>query len=124
MLHFNSLRKLAGGLVALSLFAASVPARAADYAPIDCGKTSSSAERTICRSYSLGQAEARMATLFGVATSLVAMGQRADIGDAQRTWLKERNACADDGACIARAYQSRIAALSSTFDAIASHGPF
>jgi uncharacterized protein len=124
MLHFNSLRKLAGGLVALSLFAASVPARAADYAPIDCAKASSSAERTICRSYSLGQAEARMATLFGVVTSLVAMGQRADIGDAQRTWLKERNACGDDGACIARAYRSRITALSAALDAIASDGPF
>jgi uncharacterized protein len=124
MLHFNSLRKRAGGLVALSLFVASVPARAADYAPIDCGKASSSAERTICRSYSLGQAEARMATLFGVVTSLVAMGQRADIGDAQRTWLKERNACGDDGACIARAYRSRITALSAALDAIASHGPF
>jgi uncharacterized protein len=47
-----------------------------------------------------------------------------DIGDAQRKWLKERNACADDNACIARAYQSRIAALSQTLDAIASHGPF
>jgi hypothetical protein len=42
MLHFNSHRKLTGGLVALSLFAASVHARAADYAPIDCGKASSS----------------------------------------------------------------------------------
>ena len=124
MLHFNSLRKLAGGLVALSLLAASVPARAADYAPIDCSKASSQTERTICRSYPLGQAEARMATMFGVVTSLVAMGQRADIGDAQRTWLKERNACGDDGACIARAYQSRIAALSATLDVIASHGPF
>ena len=124
MLHFKSLRKLAVGLVALSLFAASVPARAADYAPIDCGKASSSADDTICRSYSLGQAEARMATLYGVVTSLVAMGQRADIGDAQRTWLTERNACGADGACIARAYQSRIAALSATLDAIASRGPF
>jgi uncharacterized protein len=124
MLHFNSLRKLTGGLLALSLFVASVPARAADYAPIDCAKVSSSAERTICRSYSLGQADARMATLFGVVTSLVAMGQRADIGDAQRTWLKERNACGDDGACIARAYRSRITALSANLDAIASHGPF
>ena len=124
MLHFNSLRKLTGGFIALSLFVASVPARAADYAPIDCAKASSSAERTICRSYSLGQADARMATLFGVVTSLVAMGQRADIGDAQRTWLKERNACGDDGACIARAYRSRITALSANLDAIASHGPF
>jgi uncharacterized protein len=123
-LHFNSYRKRIGSLVALTLFAASVPARAADYAPIDCGKASSSAERAICRSYSLGQAEARTATLFGVVTSLVAMGQRADIGDAQRTWLKERNACGDDSACIARAYQSGIAALSANLDAIASHGPF
>jgi uncharacterized protein len=124
MLDFNSLRKLAGGLVALSLLSASIPARAADYAPIDCSKASSPAERTICQIYPLGQAEARMATLFGVVTSLVAMGQRGDIGDAQRKWLKERNGCADDNACIARAYQSRIAALSATLDAIASHGPF
>jgi uncharacterized protein len=124
MLDFNSLRKMAGGLVALSLLVASVPARAADYAPIDCSKASSPVVRTICRSYPLGQAEARMATLFGVVTSLVAMGQRGDIGDAQRKWLKERNACADDNACIARAYQSRIAGPSATLDTIASHGPF
>jgi uncharacterized protein len=124
MLHFNSLRKLSGGLVASSLLVASVPARAADYAPIDCSKAAAPAERAICRSYPLGQAEARMATMFGIVTSLVAMGQRGDIGDAQRKWLKERNACGDDNACIARAYQSRIAVLSSAFDAIASRGPF
>ena len=124
MLDFNNLRKLTGGLFALSLLAASVPARAADYAPIDCSKASAPAERAICRSYLLGQAEARMATMFGIATSLVAMGQRGDIGDAQRKWLKERNACGDDGTCLARAYQSRITALSSALDAIASHGPF
>jgi uncharacterized protein len=124
MLHFNDRQKLTAGAVVLSLLAASVPARAADYAPIDCGKASSGTERAICRSYPLGQAEARMATLFGVVTSLVAMGQRSDIGDAQRKWLKERSACGDDSACIALAYQSRITALSSALDAIASRGPF
>jgi uncharacterized protein len=124
MLAFNNLRKLTGGLFALSLLAASVPARAAEYAPIDCSKASAPAERAICRSYPLGQAEAHTATLFGVVMSLVAMGQRGDIGDAQRKWLKERNACGDDGTCLARAYQSRITALSSALDAIASHGPF
>jgi hypothetical protein len=77
MLHFNSFRRLTNGLAALSVLAASVPARAADYAPIDCSQVSSPAERTICRSYSLGQAKARPATLFGVVMSLVAMGQRA-----------------------------------------------
>jgi uncharacterized protein len=65
MLHLNNLRKLTGGLVALSLLVASVPARAADYAPIDCSKASSPAERAICRSYPLGQAEARMAQCSG-----------------------------------------------------------
>jgi uncharacterized protein len=124
MLHFIKLRKLTAGAVALSLLAASVPVRAAEYAPVDCSKASLPAERTICRSYPLGQAEARMATLFGVVTSLVAMGQRGDIGDAQRKWLKERDACGDDSACIARAYQSRITALSAALDAIASRGPF
>jgi uncharacterized protein len=124
MLHYNYSRKLTVGAVALSLLAASIPARAADYAPIDCGKASSPTEHTICRSYPLGQAEARMATMFGVVTSLVAMGQRGDIGDAQRKWLKERDACGDDTACIARAYQSRITALSAVLDAIASRGPF
>jgi uncharacterized protein len=124
MLDFNKFRKLTGGLVALSLLVASVPARAADYAPIDCSKASSPAELAICRSYPLGQAEARTATLFGIVTSLVAMGQRGDIGDAQRKWLKQRDACGGDNACLARAYQSRITALSSALDAIASRGPF
>jgi uncharacterized protein len=124
MSYINSRRKLTTFVVALSLLAAWVPARAADYAPIDCSNASSPAQRTICRSYPLGQAEARMATMFGIVTSLVAMGRRGDIDDAQRKWLKQRDACGDDGACIARAYQSRITALSSALDAIVSRGPF
>jgi uncharacterized protein len=121
---FEQVFKQTGGLIAVAFFAVSVPARAADYAPIDCGKASLPPERAICRNYPLGQDEARMATLFGVVTSLVAMGQRSDIGDAQRKWLKERNACGDDTTCLARAYQSRIDSLSTSLDAIASRGPF
>ncbi len=110
-----------------ALFFASVglsPARAADYSPIDCTKASTPTELAICRTYSLGQSEARMATLFGITTSLVAMGQRGDIGDAQRLWLKRRNQCGADIACISAAYKDRIQALSAVIDAIASHGPF
>jgi uncharacterized protein len=124
MLRFNGFLKQTSGLIAVAFLAVSVPARAADYVPIDCGKASLPAERAICRNYPLGQAEARMATLFGAVTSLVPMGQRSDIGDAQRKWLKERNACGDDTTCLARAYQSRIDSLSTSFDAIASRGPF
>jgi uncharacterized protein len=117
-------RKLTDGLVALSLIAAATPALGADYAPIDCSKASLPAERTICHSYALGQAEARIATLFGVVKSLVGMGQRSDIADAQRQWLRERDACESDTACLARAYQSRIDALSATLETVAAHGPF
>jgi uncharacterized protein len=124
MLRSNSFSNKIDSLLVLALLVGPTSVRAADYAPINCGKTSSPTERTICRSYPLGQAEARMATLFGVVNSLVAMGQRGDIGDAQRKWLKDRNACGDDTTCLARAYQSRIDALSAVLDTVASHGPF
>lgn len=99
-------------------------AQAEGYAPIDCAKARSPSEQTICRNYALGQQEARLATLFGVATSLVAMGQRGDIQDAQRAWLKTREACANDVACLARAYDARIAVLNGVVDGIAKRGPF
>lgn len=100
------------------------PAIAADYAPLDCTKAKSGAETTICRTYALGQAEARMATLFATAMSLVAMGQRGDIGDAQRQWLQRRDACGRDVACLTRAYRDRIGQLNAVIAAIASRGPY
>jgi uncharacterized protein len=112
--------------IAVAAIAASVSftASAADYAPIDCTKADSPAQLAICRTYSFGQAEARMATLFGIATSLVGMGQRGDIGEAQQQWLKAREACGGDVACLAESYRKRIAKLATVIDGIASHGPF
>jgi uncharacterized protein len=96
----------------------------ADYAPIDCAKATSAADRTICRNYALGQAEARMATLYGIDMSLVAMGQRGDIGDAQKQWLKTREACGANVGCLTRSYSDRIGQLNKVIDDIASHGPY
>ncbi len=70
-------------------------AQAGDYAPLNCAKAKSAAEKTVCGNYALGQLEARMATLYAVATSLVAMGQRGDMQGAQRDWLQERENCGD-----------------------------
>ncbi len=100
------------------------PAIAADYAPLDCTKAKSAAEVTVCKTYALGQAEARMATLYSVATSLVAMGQRGNIGDAQVEFLKARGACRRDVACLTKAYRARIDQLNEVIAAIASHGPY
>jgi uncharacterized protein len=113
--------KLAVALLAAVIAA---PALAADYAPLNCAKAANPAERTICNNYALGQDEARMATLYAVDTSLVAMGQRGDIGDAQLAWLKQRAACGRSVACLSKAYRKRIGELETTFRDIASHGPF
>lgn len=100
------------------------PAVAADYAPLDCTKAKSAAEITICNTYALGRAEARMATLYSVATSLVAMGQRGDIQDTQVQFLKTCNACGRDVACLGKAYGTRIDQLNKVIAAIASRGPY
>jgi uncharacterized protein len=111
---------------AIAAFTFSLPtvASAANYAPLNCAKAASAAEQTICGNYALGQAEARMATLYGIAMSLVAMGQRGDIGDAQKQWLKARDACGADIGCLTRAYGDRIGQLNKVIDAIASGGPY
>lgn len=96
----------------------------AAYAPINCAKASIPAEKTICGNYALGQNEARLATLYGLLTSLVAMGQRGDINDAQQKWIAVRNACGTDIKCLSEAYQARIGNLSKQFDALAKRGPF
>jgi uncharacterized protein len=99
-------------------------ARAGQYAPIDCGTATSAAERTICGSYALGQDEARMATLFSIATSLVAMGQRGSIQDAQREWLETRKTCGKSIPCLSKVYDARIRELEDIITGIASRGPY
>lgn len=116
-------RLLAAAIVA---FALGLPglAFAADYAPIDCSKASSPADIAICKTYLLGQAEARMATLYGIVMSLVAMGERGDVGYAQQQWLPTREACGDNVVCLTKAYNDRIEQLNKVIDVIASNGPY
>jgi uncharacterized protein len=110
--------------IAVAALASATAASAADYAPVDCSKANAPALFAICGSYSLGQAEARMATLFGIATSLVAMGQRGDLIDTQRDWLAERDRCGDDTGCLHHVYARRIRQLNGVIDDIASRGPY
>lgn len=116
--------RLALAAALLATLAAASPAIAADYAPLDCGKAKSPTEKAICKSYALGQSEARMATLYAVATSLVAMGRRGELGDQQIAWLKTREACNSAMQCLSAAYAKRIDELQAVIADIASHGPF
>ena len=110
--------------LAAALLLAPGAAGAADYAPMNCAKAKSAAEKTVCKDYGLGQLEARMATLYAVATSLVAMGQRGDMQGAQRDFLQQRENCGSDVACLTQKYDARIADLDRTIAAIAAKGPF
>ncbi|MBN9246871.1 MAG: hypothetical protein J0I81_05365 [Hyphomicrobium sp.] len=118
------MRPIARTVAIIAMAMASTAANAGEYAPLDCSKAQSSAERTICKNYSLGQSEARMATLFSIVTSLVAMGQRGNIQDDQRKWLQSRNACADNLACLRESYAVRIQQLENVMAGIASRGPY
>jgi uncharacterized protein len=100
------------------------PATAADYAPLDCTKARSVTEKTICGNYALGQAEARMATLYEWTTQFVAMGQRGSIQDDQRTFIREREQCKAEMACLLGMYDRRIDKLMLVMDAIKAKGPF
>lgn len=100
------------------------PARAADYAPLNCAKAASASEKAICSNYGLGQDEARMATLYALTTSLVAMGQRGNIQDDQRSFLKNRDACGSKIPCLRDAYGTRIRQLDAIMSRIAERGPF
>lgn len=117
------MRLIARTAVIFAMASASA-ANAGEYAPLDCSKAQSSAERAICNSYSLGQSEARMATLFSIVTSLVAMGQRGNIQDDQRKWLQSRDACGNNLACLRESYAVRIQQLENVMAGIASRGPY
>lgn len=107
---------------AASIFPAVAPS--ASYEPADCQKADIPALATICSNYELGQAEARMATLYGIAASLIGMGQRGDLVDAQRAWLSERDLCGHDTQCLRGAYARRIRQLDTVIAGIASRGPY
>ncbi len=113
-----------GVLLSFALIPAPCFSQTASYAPLNCAKASAPAEKTICVNYELGQDEARLATLYGALTSLVAMGQRGAIMDAQQKWIAVRNACGTNVKCLQGGYQARIANLSRGFDALAKRGPF
>jgi uncharacterized protein len=103
---------------------ASGGAQASPYEPLDCSKGLTTAGKTICDNYTLGQDEARQATLFAVVTSLVAMGQRANLIESQRRWIETRETCGRDAKCLSIAYKARIEDLSKILDALAKRGPF
>ena len=122
MLYFTvAARKIAAN-APLLILALATAVRAA--APIDCAKAQSPTERTICRTPSLLQADARLAAYFEIATQFVGMGVRGDLYDSQQAFPAKRGKCGTDKACILAAYKQQVAPLEAIIANIKSHGPF
>ena len=122
MKTFRTMSLAFAGCVTLAVCAR--PSHAAEYAPLNCAAAASAAEKAICGDYGLGQSEARMATLYQWSTSFVGMGQRGDMLDAQRSFLREREDCQANISCLRRSYETRIAQLQAVMERVRERGPF
>lgn len=97
-----------GGLLAVV-----PPATAASF---DCERTDLAPdEKAICDNRALNDADVRMVTTFDILSGLVAMGARGEMQDQQTAWLKERQACGADVACIQSAYDRRTQQLNEAY---------
>ena len=98
--------------------------RLAQALPIDCSKAASRNERTLCSDPFLLQTDARLDTLYEISTHLVGMGERGDLIDSQRAWVKQRESCGSDKNCIRAAYARRASVFEAILKRAESHGPF
>ena len=106
------------------LLLALLPA-AAQAASFDCARAALADERAICASRALNDRDVRMSVLYGLDLRLVPMGSRDVIRREQAQWLRRRQACGAAPACLARAYDRRIAELQAVIDTrVYPHGPF
>ncbi|MGV0817456.1 lysozyme inhibitor LprI family protein [Martelella sp. AMO21009] len=92
------------------------PASAASFDCSAAGLTPN--ERTICSNLTLNDDDVKMATMYTMLKGLFAMGVSGNMGDDQKAWLKEREACGTDVSCIEKAYDTRIDQLQKLYDGI------
>jgi uncharacterized protein len=93
-------------------------------ASFDCAKAQTADEKAVCADHHLNDQDVEMAVLYTQLKPLLGMGARGDMEDAQAAWLKRREACGDDRACLTKAYQERVLQLRGGFEALAKRGPF
>ena len=83
---------------------AALPSAAAA-AGFDCAKAATPAEKAICADHALGELDEKLAAAFRFA--LANASDKDAVKNAQKAWLKRRDACAD-AACLRQAYDARL----------------
>ncbi|MEX2690905.1 lysozyme inhibitor LprI family protein [Rhizobium mongolense] len=103
-------------LAILALSAACLISGAARAASFDCdAKELKPDEKVICDNRALNDADVKMTTTFDLLSGLLAMGSRGTLQDEQTAWLKKRQECGADAACIKAAYDERMKQLGETY---------
>ncbi|EAA8368014.1 DUF1311 domain-containing protein [Salmonella enterica] len=87
-------------------------------ASFDCQKAKAADEKTICAHLALNDKDVEMHTNYQFLKGLFAMGSRGALQDAQRSWLKQRQQCKTDAACLTKAYNERLKQLDALYDHI------
>lgn len=123
----NSTRSSFAALFGLLILSAT--ARAQDAGPpadaqpgFDCQRARTPVERLICDDPELARADARMVTAYTALTQR--WEEDRSLRRTQRRWLRERNACGADAACVAAAYAARNAVLAQALAQVPDLGSF
>lgn len=100
-------------MLALLLAPAALSAARANTGPaFDCRKASSASEKAICASEELGRLDRQQQQAWKAMNSaLQEHPQHAALKQDQLAWLKARDRCMADAACITKAYQGRLSQL-------------
>lgn len=93
-------------------------------ASFNCEKAEAVGEKAICADRELDDQDVEMSVLYTQVKPLLEMGARGDLEDGQVAWLKRRQACGGDRACLSKAYADRLLQLRTAFDELAKRGLF
>jgi uncharacterized protein len=101
--------------LALLLMSCALGAQAASF---DCAKARAADEKAICASRELNDKDVTMATQYRLLKGLFAMGGQGAMQGQQQEWLKSRQACGGDVACLNQRYDQRLKQLDATWQRI------
>ncbi|EAA5550781.1 DUF1311 domain-containing protein [Salmonella enterica subsp. enterica] len=87
-------------------------------ASFDCHRATGTDEKTICTDRQLSELDTEMAIKYHWLKGLAGMGVAGEMEDTQRAWLKKRQACGSDSACLRTLYRQRIQALDKIYDSV------
>ncbi|OTA15957.1 periplasmic protein [Xenorhabdus vietnamensis] len=87
-------------------------------ASFDCTNAKTPDEKVICSNLKLNDLDVEMSVKYHFLRGLFAMGVSGEMYDSQTAWLKQRQKCKGNTACLLQSYHQRINQLDKLYDLI------